>query len=304
MTDSSRLFFTGNTLDQAVVAAASHYELEPNELAYERVERRTGFLRGRRRVVIRVDSNSPRREEGQGAESSPEPSDAAVKVEAPEPEEVAAEQAAEPEDDIVADAVEGPPASEEADREEQGEPAASEPSEPRQPSKAQDRPYTSFSEPDIADLPKAAPHAVEAVERGVALLATLGDLDLTAEVYEGEDQLVVEIGGADQQRVVRGEGRLLLALQHLLPRLLHGITGEMTPCRVDSRGFRGQRVKALEVIAREAADEVRGSGRAKTLESMNPADRRTIHLALEEDADVTTESDGHGFFKRVTVRPV
>ena len=302
MTDSSRLFFTGNTLDQAVTAAASHYDLETAELDYERVERRTGFLRGRRRVVIRVDSNSPRLEQGQAAESSPVSGDDAVQVEAPAPEEVSAEQAAAPEEDRVADPVEEPLQSEEGDREEQGAPSAE--SEPRQPSKTQERRCSSFSEPDIADLPKAAPHAVEAVDRAVALLAALGDLDLTVEVYEGEDQLVVEIGGADQQRVVRGEGRLLLALQHLLPRLLHGITGEMTPCRVDSRGFRGKRVQALQLIAREAADEVRRGGRAKTLESMNPADRRTIHLALEEDADVTTESDGHGFFKRVTVRPV
>jgi spoIIIJ-associated protein len=310
MTESSRLFFTGNTLDQAVMAAATHYDLEPDELAYERVERRTGFLRGRRRVVIRVDSNSPQRQEGKGSESLPQSEDAAVVGQAADPEESAAEKTVDPEIDLVPapaeEAVENAVVTvEEVEEQGSGEQGPPEESEPRQPSKTQERRrYSSFTEPDIADLPRAAAHAVEAVERGVALLAALGDLELTADVYEGEDQLVVEIGGADQQRVVRGEGRLLLALQHLLPRVLHGITGEMTPCRVDSRGFRKTRVQALEEIAREAADEVRRGGRPKTLAPMNPADRRTIHLALEEDADVTTESAGHGFFKSVTVRPV
>ena len=73
MTDS-RLFFTGNTLDQAVLAGASHYGLEASELAYDRVERRTGFLRGRKRVVIRVDSSKPKR----AADSPPANAEAVV----------------------------------------------------------------------------------------------------------------------------------------------------------------------------------------------------------------------------------
>jgi hypothetical protein len=42
MTESSRLFFTGNTLEQAVMAGSRHYGVEPDELAYEKVERKTG----------------------------------------------------------------------------------------------------------------------------------------------------------------------------------------------------------------------------------------------------------------------
>ena len=323
MTDSSRLFFTGNTLEQAVVAAASHYELDPDELAYERVERRTGFLRGRRRVVIRVDSNSPRRESSSKEEPSTEtpppeaPSSAAAgesqaegELQDEAAEEVPVDEGAESDDGASQEsaeevqAAEAPVEEEAAEAIPAAEPAASEGDSasprPRRatPSRRGD------SEPDIADLPAAGSHAVKAVDRGVQLLAQLGDLDLTVEVYEGEDQLVVEIGGDDQHRVVHGEGRLLLAIQHLLPRVLQGITGEMTPCRVDSGGFRKKRVETLERVAHRAADEVRQGGRPKTLRSMNPADRRTVHIALEEEGDVTTESEGHGFFKRITVRSV
>jgi predicted RNA-binding protein Jag len=34
---------------------------------------------------------------------------------------------------------------------------------------------------------------------------------------------------------------------------------------------------------------------------MTPIERRIIHLALQEDSDVTTESRGEGFYKRVAV---
>jgi predicted RNA-binding protein Jag len=36
---------------------------------------------------------------------------------------------------------------------------------------------------------------------------------------------------------------------------------------------------------------------------MSPIERRIVHIALREDADVTTDSRGDGFFKRVAIIP-
>jgi spoIIIJ-associated protein len=60
MGNSERRYFAGRTLGQAVLAAAGHYGVEPEELAYRRVEKRHGFLKARRRVVIEVDPEEPR----------------------------------------------------------------------------------------------------------------------------------------------------------------------------------------------------------------------------------------------------
>ncbi len=43
-------------------------------------------------------------------------------------------------------------------------------------------------------------------------------------------------------------------------------------------------------------------GGTRTLRPMNPADRRIVHLALADDPDVETESQGNGYFKRVSIR--
>ena len=59
MSEPPREFFTGTSLEQAVLLAAQHYGVEPDDLAYERVERRYGFLRQRRNVVIKVDPKRP-----------------------------------------------------------------------------------------------------------------------------------------------------------------------------------------------------------------------------------------------------
>ena len=54
-----RRFFSGNTVEQAVLAAARHHELDPSRVAYRLRDKKHGFLNLRRRVVIEVDPASP-----------------------------------------------------------------------------------------------------------------------------------------------------------------------------------------------------------------------------------------------------
>ena len=59
MTD--RKFFSGNSLELAIAKAAQHFDISAEELAYQPIEKKRGFLRGRRSVVIEVSVSSPRR---------------------------------------------------------------------------------------------------------------------------------------------------------------------------------------------------------------------------------------------------
>jgi len=61
-------------------------------------------------------------------------------------------------------------------------------------------------------------------------------------------------------------------------------------------------VEELGERARETAERVRRDGREQLLPAMSPIERRIIHLALQDDAQVTTESRGDGFFKRVAIK--
>jgi spoIIIJ-associated protein len=72
---------------------------------------------------------------------------------------------------------------------------------------------------------------------------------------------------------------------------------------VDCDNFHDIREERLRSLAQKVAEEVRRLQRSRTLEPMNPADRRIIHVTLADDPGVATESDGDGYFKRVTVRP-
>ncbi len=54
-----RQFFSGNSVDQAVMIAARHFGIEPERLSFKVRDKKTGFLNARRRVVIEVDPQTP-----------------------------------------------------------------------------------------------------------------------------------------------------------------------------------------------------------------------------------------------------
>lgn len=58
-----RQFFSGNTVEQAILAAARHHGLDPSRVAYKLRDKKHGFLNIRRRVVIEVDPAAPEQAE-------------------------------------------------------------------------------------------------------------------------------------------------------------------------------------------------------------------------------------------------
>lgn len=61
----ARKFFSGTTLEQAVLAAARHYGIEPERVAYQEREKKHGFLNLRRKLVIEVDPQGPSLPDGE-----------------------------------------------------------------------------------------------------------------------------------------------------------------------------------------------------------------------------------------------
>lgn len=68
---SERRFFGGNNLAQALLKAAGHYSLAPEEVAYRVIEKRSGFVKSPKKVLIEVDPAAPRRAPGAVAPPAP-----------------------------------------------------------------------------------------------------------------------------------------------------------------------------------------------------------------------------------------
>jgi spoIIIJ-associated protein len=281
---TNKKYFSGNSIEQAVLQAARHFKLDSSEVAYRQVERRHGFLKTRRRAVIEVDVDNPRLTSGgrEREESKIEP------VAAP-----AARASTTPRDTkstgrSPAEAGVGKETSRSGGKAARSGPSRGMTTLPDKPARRRD--------PVVGEISEAA-------LEGARRLFQLGKLDVEADVFKSEEGIEIEVRGSDEGEFIEDRGRLLLAMQHLMPRLLRGLTGETVPCRVDCDNFQEIRAEQLRVLAQKVAAEVRDRGRAKTLEPMSPDERRIVHMTLSDDPAVETESQGSGLFKRVRVIP-
>jgi spoIIIJ-associated protein len=357
MNDVKRRFFSGDTLQQALVQAANYFNLDPSYVAYRSLEKRHGFLKTRRKVVIEVDPDSPRRETPvpvpQAGRAVPPPPPSAYltrpaeaepeDAEGPEPGNSLApvpETQAKPAVDRPAPRAEGRPPRErpEGRGNRGGDRGGRDRDRPRPPRDRGDRgdrprspratspalkgvePFRS-SEGETAGgagglvtlpekprgiserYPAASGPAAEAAAKGAALLLRLAGLELAPRVFQGEERLEVDLSGEDVDWCFADEGEFLMAVEHLLPRMIRTLSGATMAIRVDCDNFHEIREERLRSLAQRVAEEVRKGGKPRVLEPMNPADRRIIHTTLADDPNVVTESDGDGYFKRIMVKP-
>jgi spoIIIJ-associated protein len=286
---TGRKYFSGNTLEIAVMQAARHHGLQPEEVAYRKIDKRHGFLKTRKSVVIEVDPNSP--------QTSPDEVPAAEDTRGFEGH-VAEAAGVAPEEETMS------PSPAVAEQEAGGAELAATIEEEEPVSEPESAPKQVAELSDEEELPEVSTEEMmEAARRGLKDIMSFAKLELDIQVTEGEDQLEIELSGTDRERLVEDRGNLLLAIQHLLPRLIRGYTGRSIPCHVDSEEFHAGREIELRKLAEEAAKEVQDRQRPRTLPPMNPAERRIIHVTLADIKEIATESQGRGFFKRVTISP-
>ena len=353
MNDAKRRYFSGDTLQQALVQAANYFNLDPSYVAYRSLEKRHGFLKTRRKVVIEVDPENPRRETPVSVPAAtrtlppPVPSEYRTRPEAnplpqAEVEEaeggVPAPAAAPPRAPEAREA--RPPREPRGDRGGRGGPRERRGGDgggerhrrrerdfaPRSPRLPEAEPFRQAaaspqanaqvnSEGDLVTLPERPrgiseryPEATgplgEAAAKAANLLVRLAGLDLKPRVFQGEERLEVDLVGDDVDWCFADDGEILMAIEHLLPRMIRSLSGgETTAVRVDCDNFHEIREERLRSLAQRVAEEVRKRGKPRVLEPMNPGDRRIIHTTLADDPNVVTESEGDGYFKRIMVRP-
>ncbi len=309
MSENERRFFSGVSLEQALMRAASHYGIDPDEVAYRPVEKRTGFIRKRRGVVIAVDPEQPRIVREQEAapvperrEAMPEPPPTAhveaeaPRVEAEPPREVAPERAPvsweKPRVELEAEAV----------AEAKPEPEVEVEVEVADTSEAEAEAAPAV-EPGRERLPEATGSLALAAERAARMALGFAGMEPRIAVRQGDGRLELELEGEGRERLVAEGGDLLLSLEHLVPRMMRGLVDESTAVRVDCDDFHERRRVRLQEEARRAADQARSQGEEVALEPMAPDARRLVHIALEGDTTVSTRSVGRGLFKRVVIRP-
>ncbi|HEY8416061.1 MAG TPA: RNA-binding cell elongation regulator Jag/EloR, partial [Thermaerobacter sp.] len=110
-------------------------------------------------------------------------------------------------------------------------------------------------------------------------------------------------GGPGLGILIGRRGAVLEALQYLVNVSATRISDERRRIIVDVGGYRERRREALERLALRMAERVRRTRRQVVLEPMSAAERRIVHLALQDHPDVRTESTGTEPNRRVVILP-
>ncbi len=147
--------------------------------------------------------------------------------------------------------------------------------------------------------------AVELLENTTGELIRLSGLELSFEVEETEDEVVLDIFGDDEELLLAKEGQLLDAFQLYLKRVLqHQMPDVNVNLVVDCDGFREDADKALIELAEKLRDVALEKGKSVYFRALSPKDRKVVHQFLAEDSRVKSRSIGEGHFKKIKIFPV
>lgn len=126
--------------------------------------------------------------------------------------------------------------------------------------------------------------------------------DLSVASEKNEEGYLFDLTGKDVSLLLNESGELLDALETILFQI-YGKEIERTERFIcDADGFRQTRKAELQAMARFAAQNVRKSGKPFTFGKLNATERRVIHLTLQTEEDLITESVGDGRERRLQVR--
>lgn len=141
------------------------------------------------------------------------------------------------------------------------------------------------------------------VKMGLEAKVTIENSNTVPAEEADAEPVVFNIMGDDLGILIGRRGQTLDALQYFVRLITSRKTQSRTPIVIDVEGYKQRRYEDLRILAANVASQVKATGSSIRLEPMSAYERRIIHLALANNADVTTESMGEGSLRRVVVSP-
>jgi spoIIIJ-associated protein len=116
-------------------------------------------------------------------------------------------------------------------------------------------------------------------------------------------EILVKFSGEDVDLLLANRGELLLALEQLAMEMLRMPAEDHSLLCFDAQDYRMLRIEELRLSAMTAAEKVKRTRVPFRFNPMTSRERRIIHLALRNEADVRSESAGMGPSRQVVIYP-
>lgn len=116
-------------------------------------------------------------------------------------------------------------------------------------------------------------------------------------------EILVECSGPDAPLLLERGAELLRSIELLALEMLRLTGNEHEKISFDCMNHRAMRLEELRLAANVAAEKVRKTGTPYEFAPMSSRERRIVHLALRDQQDLHTESQGDGMRRHLVVFP-
>jgi spoIIIJ-associated protein len=140
-----------------------------------------------------------------------------------------------------------------------------------------------------------------AIQADLEKILQLMGLDAQVVVTNEENKVIAKLSGGNEEEIIGPEGQTLDSLQYLMRKIISRKVEGKVMFALDAGTYREVRREDLEEMALRLAGEVKESGRTKSIPALNPAERRIVHMKLQDDPTIRSRSVGEGQFKKILI---
>jgi len=135
------------------------------------------------------------------------------------------------------------------------------------------------------------------------ILDLMGFFNVVKITDQEKDFVALEIKGDDLGRIIGKDGNTLQALQMLLKNILCRKFKKPVSVQLDANNYKEKRVSTIKSMALDSADKAISENKQIELVQMSAWERRIVHMTLQDNDKVKTESIGEAKDRRVIIYP-
>lgn len=151
---------------------------------------------------------------------------------------------------------------------------------------------TPITKDDLSSIQSTAEELLKALE-----------LSAEVEVLSHDDSAEVILKTEESGIIIGYHGEVLEAFQLLLSLMVSRKAGHFVRLSVEVGDYKKNRSEYLESLAAQTKERVLEEGRPHTLSSLKSWERRVVHMILQDDQDVVSESMGEGKDRVLVIKP-
>ena len=141
------------------------------------------------------------------------------------------------------------------------------------------------------------------VEELIEKLFSILEIEGTFTLEEQDDILDVMMETQDTGIVIGYHGEVLESLQLILSLVIAKKIGRFVRVSIEVDGYKKNRTEYLHNLAMQVKEKALAENKEQVLSALKSWERRIIHLYLQSDEQVTSESSGEGKERVLVIKP-